>query len=31
MEKPIDTGAVHIVFGTREHVENRKVFWSKTF
>ena len=33
MEKQVNSGAVIIsaVFGTREHVDFRKVFWSKTF
>ena len=33
MEKQINTGAVLIsaVFEIREHIDSRKVFWSKTF
>ena len=33
MEKHVNNGAVFIsaVFGTRKHLDSRKVFWSKTF
>ena len=33
MEKQVNSGAVVIlkVFGSREHVDSRKMFWSDTF